>query len=104
MDKSVLVAVSRLVRVPKYNRTVTKTRKFMAHDEFDECNVGDTVKFRQTRPISKNKCWEVFEIVHRARVFDADAATRGAVSRLRQATAPSFAASAADPNAKAGDA
>ncbi|KDD73007.1 hypothetical protein H632_c2635p0 [Helicosporidium sp. ATCC 50920] len=93
MQKSVLVAVNRLMRVPKYNRVIMRTSKFMAHDELNECNVGDTVRIHQTRPLSKNKCWSVTDILHKAKQFDAQAATRGAVARLQETMNTGFAAS-----------
>lgn len=57
MDKSIVVSVERKVKHPKYGKFMKKTTKFMAHDEKNECNEGDTVKIMETRPLSKNKCW-----------------------------------------------
>ncbi|MGB1103261.1 MAG: 30S ribosomal protein S17 [Crocinitomicaceae bacterium] len=67
MDKSVVVAVERKVKHPKYGKFVKKTTKFVAHDEKNECNQGDTVRIMETRPLSKNKCWRLVEIVERAK-------------------------------------
>lgn len=67
MDKSIVVAVERKVKHPKYGKFLNKTTKFVAHDEKNECNVGDTVKIMETRPISKNKCWRLVEIVEKAK-------------------------------------
>ncbi len=67
MDKSVVVSVLRKVKHPKYGKFVLKTSKFMAHDEKQECNIGDKVKIQETRPLSKNKCWRLVEIIERAK-------------------------------------
>jgi len=67
MTKSVLVVVERKVMHPKYHKFVKKTSKFMAHDEKNECSVGDTVSIMETRPLSKNKCWRVVQIIERAK-------------------------------------
>ncbi len=67
MDKSVVVEVLRRVRHPKYGKFVKRTSRFMAHDEKNECNMGDTVKIMETRPLSKNKCWRLVEILERAK-------------------------------------
>jgi small subunit ribosomal protein S17 len=67
MDKSIVVSVLRKVKHPKYHKFVKKTSKFVAHDEKNECNIGDTVKIMETRPLSKNKCWRLVEIVERAK-------------------------------------
>ena len=66
MDKSVVVSVTRREKHPLYGKFVMKTSKFTAHDEKNECNPGDTVKIMETRPISKNKCWRLVEIIERA--------------------------------------
>ena len=66
MEKSVVVAVDRLVTHPLYRKTIRRTSKFMAHDELNECRVGDKVKIRETRPLSKKKRWIVTEILARA--------------------------------------
>jgi small subunit ribosomal protein S17 len=67
MDKSISVVIERKVKHPKYGKFVKKTSKFMAHDEKNECNEGDTVKIMETRPMSKNKCWRLVEIIERAK-------------------------------------
>ena len=67
MDKTVVVAVERLVQHPLYKKAVKKTVKFKAHDENNEAKIGDTVRIEQTRPLSKEKCWRVVEILERAK-------------------------------------
>ena len=67
MDKSIVVSVVRKEKHPLYGKFVMKTSKFTAHDEKNDCNSGDTVKIMETRPISKNKCWEIVEIIERAK-------------------------------------
>lgn len=67
MDKTVVVAVERLVQHPLYKKAVKKTVKFKAHDENNESNVGDKVKIMETRPLSKDKRWRVIEIVEKAK-------------------------------------
>ena len=67
MDKSIVILVERKVKHPKYGKFVKKSTKFMAHDEKNECNIGDTVRIMETRPLSKNKCWRLVEITERAK-------------------------------------
>lgn len=67
MDKSIVVAVKRKEKHPIYGKFVNKTSKFVAHDEKNECHAGDTVRIMETRPLSKNKCWRLVEIVERAK-------------------------------------
>ena len=67
MDKSIVVMVERKVKHPMYGKFVKKSSKFMAHDEKNECNIGDVVRIMETRPLSKNKCWRLVEIVERAK-------------------------------------
>ena len=67
MDKTVVVAIKQRVKHPLYKKIVNRTRKFMAHDENNTCNVGDTVLIEETRPLSKNKCWRVVEIIEKAK-------------------------------------
>ncbi len=67
MEKSIVVSVERKVKHPKYGKFVKKTTKFVAHDESNDCNEGDTVKIMETRPLSKNKNWRLVEIVERAK-------------------------------------
>ena len=67
MDKSIVVSVERKEKHPFYGKFVTKTKKFVAHDEDQTCNIGDTVRIMETRPISKRKCWRLIEVVERAK-------------------------------------
>ena len=67
MDKSIVVMVERKVKHPMYGKFVKKTTKFIAHDEKNDCNIGDTVRIMETRPLSKNKCWRLVEIIERAK-------------------------------------
>jgi small subunit ribosomal protein S17 len=67
MDKTVVVAVSRVVRHPFYRKILRRVTKLKAHDEKNECKVGDRVKLIETRPISKDKHWRVVQIVERGR-------------------------------------
>lgn len=65
MNKTVVVAVERKVPHALYNKPMVSTKRFKAHDENNECRIGDTVKIVETRPISKDKCWRVVEILER---------------------------------------
>ncbi|HSW10311.1 MAG TPA: 30S ribosomal protein S17 [Bacillota bacterium] len=67
MDKTVVVAIEMVKKHPLYGRRVRRTRRFKAHDERNECKVGDRVLIVETRPLSRDKCWRVAEIVERAR-------------------------------------
>jgi small subunit ribosomal protein S17 len=67
MDKSIVVAIKRKVKHPIYGKFVNRTKKLMAHDEENTCNVGDTVRISETRPLSKNKTWRLVEIIERAK-------------------------------------
>jgi len=67
MNKSIVVSVERLVRHPLYRKYFRKTSKFMAHDEENQCQVGDTVKIVETRPLSKLKRWRLVEVVEKAK-------------------------------------
>jgi small subunit ribosomal protein S17 len=67
MDKSIVVAIERQVSHPIYRKYFKKTTKLMAHDEKNDCHVGDIVKIEETRPLSKNKKWRLVEIVERAK-------------------------------------
>ncbi len=67
MEKSIVVAVKRKVKHPIYGKFVNKTTRFMAHDVENTCNIGDTVKIMETRPLSKTKNWRFIEIVERAK-------------------------------------
>jgi len=66
MDKTVVVAVDYLKPHPLYRKTIRKTNKFYAHDETNECGIGDMVRIGEMRPMSKTKRWEVLEIVQRS--------------------------------------
>lgn len=65
MEKTVVVAVERKVPHALYNKPMVSTKRFKAHDENNECQIGDTVKIVETRPLSKDKCWRVVEILER---------------------------------------
>lgn len=67
MDKTVVVAVERLVRHPLYGRIIKLTSKLKAHDEANECRVGDKVKLMESRPLSKDKRWRVVNILEKAK-------------------------------------
>ena len=67
MEKSISVVVTRKVKHPVYGKFLTKTTKFMAHDEKNECGIGDTVKIMETRPVSSKKRWRLVEIIERAK-------------------------------------
>jgi small subunit ribosomal protein S17 len=67
MTKSITVLVERKVKHPMYGKFVSKSKKFMAHDENNECAIGDLVKIMETRPLSKNKRWRLVEIIERAK-------------------------------------
>ena len=67
MDKSIVVSVERKVKHPKYGKFVKKTKKFVAHDETNDCNIGDTVKIMETRPLSKTKNWRLVEVLEKVK-------------------------------------
>ena len=67
MDKSITVAVKWKEKHPMYGKFVNKTKKFHVHDEKNECNIGDTVRIMETRPLSKTKRWRLVEIIERAK-------------------------------------
>ena len=67
MDKTIVVAIENHVKHPLYGKIVKKTYKLKAHDEKNECNIGDTVKVMETRPLSKDKRWRLVEVIERAR-------------------------------------
>ena len=67
MEKSIIITVKQKVKHPIYGKFVNKTSRFMAHDEENTCNVGDTVKISETRPLSKSKRWRLIEIIERAK-------------------------------------
>lgn len=67
MDKTIVVAVENNVKHPLYNKIIKRTYKLKAHDENNDCNIGDTVRVMETRPLSKDKRWRLVEIVERAK-------------------------------------
>ena len=67
MDKTITVSIERKLRHPIYGKFVKKTNKFHAHDEKNECNIGDVVRISETRPLSKLKSWRLLEILERAK-------------------------------------
>ena len=67
MEKSIIIAVNIKIKHPIYGKFVNKTSKFTAHDEKNECGIGDTVRIAETRPLSKNKRWRLVEIIERAK-------------------------------------
>ncbi|MBS0010356.1 MAG: 30S ribosomal protein S17 [Bacteroidales bacterium] len=67
MDKSITVAVKRRVKHPVYGKFMNKTRKLLAHDEENTCNIGDTVRIMETRPLSKRKSWRLVEVIERVK-------------------------------------
>ena len=67
MDKSIVVVEQRQIKHPIYGKFVKKTSSFMVHDEKNESNIGDSVLIAETRPLSKNKCWRLVEIIERAK-------------------------------------
>lgn len=67
MDKSITVLVESRMKHPIYGKFLSKSTKFMAHDEKNECGIGDTVRIMETRPMSKNKNWRLVEIIERAK-------------------------------------
>ena len=67
MNKSIVVEIERREKHPIYGKFIKKTSRFMAHDEKQECNIGDTVRIMETRPLSKRKRWRLVEIIERAK-------------------------------------
>lgn len=67
MEKSIVVSEVKRVKHPMYGKFVLKTKKYVVHDDANDCNIGDTVKIMETRPLSKNKCWRLVEILERAK-------------------------------------
>ncbi len=67
MQKTIVVLVERKTKHPIYGKFVKKSTKFKAHDEENTCNIGDTVRIMETRPLSKDKCWRLVEIIERAK-------------------------------------
>jgi small subunit ribosomal protein S17 len=67
MDKTIAVMVERRLMHPIYGKFVKRSKKFFAHDEENSCKVGDKVRIMETRPLSKNKCWRLVEVLERAK-------------------------------------
>ena len=67
MQKSIVVAVERKIKHAKYGKFIKRTSKFMAHDEKNECSIGDTVRIAETRPMSKNKRWRLVEVLEKVK-------------------------------------
>ena len=67
MQKSITVLVQRKVKHGVYGKFINTSKKFIAHDEKNECGVGDTVKIMETRPLSKSKCWRMVEVIEKAK-------------------------------------
>jgi small subunit ribosomal protein S17 len=70
MHKTITVKVERRVRHPMYERVVKRSKKFHAHDEHNQCQIGDVVRIIETRPLSKTKCWRLLEVVRRQTAAD----------------------------------
>lgn len=67
MDKTITVSVERRVKHPIYSKTMKSSKKYLAHDEQNSCNIGDTVRLMETRPLSRRKRWRLVEIIERAK-------------------------------------
>lgn len=67
MEKSIVVSEVKRVKHPMYGKFVLRTKKYVAHDETNDCNIGDKVKIMETRPLSKTKCWRLVEVLERAK-------------------------------------
>ena len=67
MEKSIVVSEVKRVKHPMYGKFVLKTKKYVVHDDLNDCNIGDMVKIMETRPISKSKCWRLVEVIERAK-------------------------------------
>ena len=67
MQKTIVVAIDRLLRHPRYNRVIKRTSKLYAHDDKNQCQIGDKVKVMETRPLSKLKRWRVVEVLKKAK-------------------------------------
>lgn len=68
MDKSIVVAIERFVKHPIYGKYVKRTTKIHAHDENNECGLGDTVEIRECRPLSKTKSWTLVKVIEKAKI------------------------------------
>jgi len=67
MDKTITVSIENSVKHPLYGKIIKRTHKLHAHDENNECNIGDRVRVMETRPISKSKCWRLVDIIEKAK-------------------------------------
>ncbi len=67
MDKTIVIEVERRVKHQKYGKYIKRRNKFTAHDEENTCNIGDKVRIMETRPLSKNKCWRLVEIIEKVK-------------------------------------
>jgi len=67
MDKTVVVLIESLISHPVYKKRIKRSKKFKAHDETNQCSIGDIVKIEETRPLSKEKCWRVVEVVEKVK-------------------------------------
>ena len=67
MEKSIVVSEVKRIKHPMYGKFVLRTKKYVAHDETNDCNIGDTVKIMETRPLSRTKCWRLVEVLERAK-------------------------------------
>lgn len=67
MDKTIVVEIRTRVKHPLYGKIMNRTKRFKAHDENNECGIGDTVRVMETRPLSKDKCWRMVEIIEKAK-------------------------------------
>ena len=67
MDKTIVVEIRTRVKHPLYGKIMNRTKRFKAHDENHECGIGDTVRVMETRPLSKDKCWRLVEIIEKAK-------------------------------------
>ena len=67
MDKTIVVEILTRVKHPLYGKIMNRTKRFKAHDENNECGIGDTVRVMETRPLSKDKCWRLVEIIEKAK-------------------------------------
>ena len=77
MDKTIVVRVERMAEHPLYGKRIKRAKKYVAHDANNECGMGDEVRIRETRPLSKTKRWELLEITRHAPVFGNDAEVLG---------------------------
>ena len=77
MDKTVVVRVERMSKHPLYGKSVRRVKKYMAHDETNECRPGDRIQIEETRPLSRHKRWKVSQIIERAPVLGVEAGEEG---------------------------